>query len=80
MNKLTKKLILISSPSLLWVGITALGFGAQSLSNTIELFAIFFLSLICSLIPERVIKFKYLIIILLIIVFLVRSLTPSIPE
>ncbi|MCG8220939.1 hypothetical protein J2Q02_12025 [Tenacibaculum finnmarkense genomovar finnmarkense] len=80
MNKLTKKLSIIFLPSLLWVGLTALGFGAQSLSNTIELFTIFILSLICSLIPERIITLKSLMILLFVIVFLARFLTPNIPE
>ncbi len=80
MNKLLRKLAIIFFPSFFWIALTALGFGAQSLSNSIELFGIFLLSLICSFLPERFIKFKYLIILLCLIAFLSRLLMPNIPE
>ncbi len=80
MNTLLKKMAVIFLPSVFWIGITALGIGAQSLSNIIEVVVIFILSILCAFIPERFIKFKYLLIILVIITFLVRILTPVIPE
>ncbi len=80
MNKTQKKLSIIFLPSLFWIGLTALRFGAQSISNIIELLGVLVLSLISTLIPERVIKFRYLIIILLNIAFWARFLMSSIPE
>ncbi len=79
-DKILKKLGVILIPSLLWFVLATLGFGAQSLSNLIELFAIFILSVICTFIPESLIKFKHLIITLLVITFFVRLFTPIIPE
>ncbi len=78
--KIIKKLSIIFLHGLFWISLTALGFGAQSLSNIIELFGIFLLSIICCCIPERIIKFKYIIIVLLVIAFLARLLIPNIPE
>ncbi len=80
MNKFIKKTTIILAPALFWVGLTALGFGAQSLSNLIELAVILMLSLLSALIPERFIGFKYLLIILLFITFLFRLFMPIIPE
>ncbi|MBS9774137.1 MAG: hypothetical protein KGV59_03145 [Tenacibaculum sp.] len=80
MNKILKKVGIIFLPSCFWVLLTAFGFGAQSLSNIIELFAIFILSLFCALIPIKVIQFKYVIVVLFFITFMVRLLMPSIPE
>ncbi len=80
MDGLQKKLAIIFLPSLFWLGLTALGFGAQSLSNIIELFVIFILSLASALIPDKTVQFKHLMTILFIIVFLARLLMPNIPE
>ncbi|MDG6882424.1 Uncharacterised protein [Phocoenobacter uteri] len=72
--------ILLLLPSVFWVFLTGLGFGAQSLSNLIELAVILVLSILCAFIPERWISSKYVVIILLIITFLTRLLMPIIPE
>ncbi len=80
MGKLFKKMAIIMLPSLFWVGLTALGFGAQSLSNLLELLVILILSILCGFLPERFIKFKYLLIILMCIAFLLRLFMPVIPE
>ncbi|QLB12701.1 hypothetical protein EV697_101388 [Bisgaardia hudsonensis] len=75
-----KKLIILFLPSIFWIILTALGFGAQSLANLIELFVLLVLSLICVFIPENIIEFKYLLALLLIIAFVSRLLMPIIPE
>lgn len=75
-----KKLIILFLPSIFWIILTALGFGAQSIANLIELFVLLVLSLICVFIPENIIKFKYLLTLLLIIAFVSRLLMPIIPE
>ena len=80
MNKPLKKFSLVFLPSFLWVVLTGLGFGSQSLSNLIELIGIFIVSVLCLFIPERFIKYQHLLLILLIITALVRFLTPYIPE
>ncbi len=80
MKKIVQKLGIVFLPAFFWTGLTALGFGAQSLSNLIELFGILLLSILACFIPERFVKFKYILITLLVIAFLARLLTPSIPE
>ncbi|QGM81356.1 hypothetical protein [Otariodibacter oris] len=75
-----QKLSLIFLPSLLWILLTALGIGAQSLANLIELLVIFLLSVILAFIPEKTITFKYLIFFLLLVTILSRLLVPIIPE
>ncbi|KHO13907.1 hypothetical protein NT90_18685 [Acinetobacter baumannii] len=44
MNKPLKKFSLVFLPSFLWVVLTGLGFGSQSLSNLIEIIGIFIVS------------------------------------
>ncbi|MDP8033851.1 hypothetical protein QJU43_06720 [Pasteurella atlantica] len=72
--------IFLLLPSAFWLFLTALGFGAQSLANLVELVVIFCLSILCVFIPEHFISSKYVVIILLIITFLTRLLMPIIPE
>ncbi len=67
-------------PSVFWLFLTGVGFGAQSLANLIELVVIFCLSILCAFIPERWVSSKYVVIILFIVTFLTRLLMPIIPE
>ncbi len=80
MHTFLKKTAIILLPSLFWLGLTTLGFGAQSLSNLIELVAVLVLSILCSFLPERFVRFKTLIIKLLCVAFLLRLFMPVIPE
>lgn len=75
-----KKLSVLFLPSLFWLTLTALGFGSQSLTNLIELIALFVLSVILAFIPEKKLASKKILIFLFIITFLMRWLMPILPE
>ncbi len=72
--------ILLLLPSVFWLFLTGLGFGAQSLANLIELAVILVFSIFCAFIPERWVSSKYVVIILFIVTFLTRLLMPILPE
>ncbi|PID70802.1 hypothetical protein CSB37_00455 [bacterium DOLZORAL124_38_8] len=80
MKKGTRKIGIILFPSIFWIFLTAVGFGAQSLANTIELVAVFILSLLSAFIPNKWLQWTYVLMILCLIVFCLRLFMPIIPE
>ncbi len=79
-KKILEKLAVLVLPSLFWVLIAALGVGAQSLANLIELVGILLLSLIAMCIPKRFVSSKILVVSLCVVVLIIRLLMPVIPE
>ncbi len=74
-----RRIVVIILPPSLWIGLTILGVGAQSLSNLVELGIVTFVSLILGLRTTKK-NAWFLLIIGLVMAFLFRSLMPVIPE
>ena len=67
-------------PTVVWVVVTMMGFGSQSLVNLVELLAVWLMSLVLVLIPGKMLNFKHKLIISTVFVILLRALVPLIPE
>jgi hypothetical protein len=72
--------ILLFSPTLFWVAVTAAGFGAQSLANLIEIPVVLTISLGLAVIPERWISYRAKMAIAIAFVLLLRMFMPVLPE
>jgi len=74
-----KTIGLIIVPQAIWYTLTAFGYGAQSLSNLIEIPIILLVSIISALQIKKI-NYPYLIGFMILFSFLLRTFMPLIPE